>query len=524
MVPDLVESNKRLHAAALVAAIVSSAKRPHSLAEVVRLDRDVFNAVYPSMDGSPGVLAAAGDGASPDPVAANEGDPDDLLSHSERSAEAREEPRFGRREEPPPSSSADDDVGPKPFLVFDEHRDDQPATAVPPPMASAHQAVRRVRAAALNGLRDTDDRTSRRPSPPRSDGLESRRRAETRRRRRTTAALALVTAFGVTGLGMWTAQGGSRPAKDITIAAAQAPGRTALQNQAIASAQADAAAPEPRGAPTIQVAMALAPTLARPTGLAAPAGPAAATEDTAHLYAAAVALIDAGKAQGVKKLRRIANLDYPPAQFYLAKLYANGGDGLKKDPDQARRWTRRAAEGGELKAMHNLALYMIDGIGGPRDPASAAQWFHRAADQGLIDSQFNLGRLYEQGLGVPRNAAEALKWFLIAAKAGDVDSRSASTRVRTRVSASAAIAAARAADAFQPIGAAAPPAAAEVVTGDLAAAQRALSQLGYYQGPSDGSASPALRMALSAYQGDHGLPTTGVPDGATIARLTSLPR
>ena len=50
-------------------------------------------------------------------------------------------------------------------------------------------------------------------------------------------------------------------------------------------------------------------------------------------------------------------------------------------------------------------------------------------------------------------------------------------------------------------------------------AQRALSQLGYYQGPTDGAASPALHLALEAYQRDQSLPVTGNPDAATLGKL-----
>ena len=59
---------------------------------------------------------------------------------------------------------------------------------------------------------------------------------------------------------------------------------------------------------------------------------------------------------------------------------------------------------------------------------------------------------------------------------------------------------------------------------DLAAvkaaqAQRALSRLGYYQGPQDGRSSPALEGALKAYQKEQGLPVTGQMDAQSSARL-----
>ena len=55
-------------------------------------------------------------------------------------------------------------------------------------------------------------------------------------------------------------------------------------------------------------------------------------------------------------------------------------------------------------------------------------------------------------------------------------------------------------------------------------AQRALSRLGYYQGPRDGVSSPALQMAIAAYQRDQGFVATGALDEVTIARLSAFTR
>ena len=53
----------------------------------------------------------------------------------------------------------------------------------------------------------------------------------------------------------------------------------------------------------------------------------------------------------------------------------------------------------------------------------------------------------------------------------------------------------------------------------MARAQRALSRLGYYQGPTDGAASPALKMAIAAYQRETGFAATGDLDPTTLSRL-----
>lgn len=286
-------------------------------------------------------------------------------------------------------------------------------------------------------------------------------------------------------------------------------------------------APQPRAAVALAPGSLSAPQAAPATSGAAPAAaePAAAQAAKADLdtrYADAVRALEAGQAQGLADLKKTANLGHAPAQLYLGKLYEDGRFGVKKDLAEARRWTERAARGGDRRAMHNLALYYFNGEGGDKDPAVSAQWFRRAAERGLVDSQYNLGRLYEEGLGVAQNGAEAYKWFLIAARAGDEGARSSAARVKATLSPEARTVAERTAAGFRAGGVQS--AAAADGQGAVRTAQRALSMLGYYQGPADGAASPALRLAVAAYQRDQGLAATGALDSATVARLSAFTR
>jgi len=260
----------------------------------------------------------------------------------------------------------------------------------------------------------------------------------------------------------------------------------------------------------------------------APKPDAAPGPDLSQAYAAAVSKIAASPAAGLAGIRKLADGGYAPAEFYLSELYQNGRAGLKKDPAQSRSWLERAADGGDRNAMYNLALDEHEGVGGPRSPAAAAEWFRRAAELGMVDSQFNLAAIYEHGDGVGANPAEAYKWYLIASRAGDAESKTGALRVRAGLSADARSVAERAAIEFQPTApsaAAAPaaataPAPAAAASPDLVTAQRALNQLGYYQGPTDGVASQALHLAIAAYQRDQSLPVTGSTDPATLAKLS----
>ena len=248
----------------------------------------------------------------------------------------------------------------------------------------------------------------------------------------------------------------AQPDDHKTLASDTAP-QPAAPSQANQTAQAQAApadtlavalAPQPDAAPQHPAPQ---PVKAKPIAAApAPTAPSFPGGMDAHAYYnTAIQRLQTGDAAGADDLQKAANLGYAPAQFYLAKLFETGGSGLKKDLAEARRWTQRAADAGDARAMHNLALYEFNGEGGIKDQADAAHWFKRAAELGVVDSQYNLGRLYESGgYGVPLNRAEAYKWYLVAAGKGDHDARASADTLKTQLPADQAAAAERAAGGF----------------------------------------------------------------------------
>ncbi len=333
-------------------------------------------------------------------------------------------------------------------------------------------------------------------------------RAPRRRGAVKTAALGvgMAAAFGVALGGFFVAE--SQPPGGLVTKIAYLLSRSHRPDGLIRTARSTPGSPLPHEA------VALGPV--------ARAGDARQAGEVAAMYAAAVASLEANDPKGAQPLRHAADLGYAPAQFYLAKLYETGTDGVGKDLGQARRWTQRAAEGGDPRAMHNLALYEFEGTGGAKNVAIAADWFRRAAVLGLVDSQYNLGRLYEEGYGVAQNTAEAYKWYLIASRSGDAQSKSAAARVKPSLSPDARAVAERAAAEFKPTDPQPTPAAGPSGAGDVVTAQRGLSALGYYQGPIDGVQTPALKLALSSYQRDQGLPMTGATDSTTVGRLQAV--
>lgn len=458
---------------------------------------------------------------------------------------------FPVAERGPPAFSEEDFAAADGFAPIAEDVDIPDAPDIPPPPTispfeieeparprSTREVLEQARTAAR--MANTPEA---RPAATEKRGLFGVGGGAKRAKRRAGSSLqsAVVLAAGAATVGLLSAGGvmlyggkgdgsvASRVAQAIQIQRADAQGE-------IKAAEADTTPV----LPTPRAAIAVAPQGVGPAtagdpvlagGAVAPTASAPApVESPASLYADGVRRIEARDLTGVATLKRAANLGYAQAQFYLAKLYENGEAGLRKDPAEARRWTERAAQGGDRKAMHNLGLYYFEGQGGAKNTTTAAQWFRKAADLGLSDSQYNLGRLYEEGYGVSQNAAEAYKWYLIAARAGDSEARASATRVARDLSPEARSAAERSAQGFRAAGPASSPTAAAAPTSiagtaaDITAAQRALSTLGYYRGPQDGAPSQALKGAIAAFQRDKALPPTGALDPATLQKLSIYAR
>ncbi len=169
-------------------------------------------------------------------------------------------------------------------------------------------------------------------------------------------------------------------------------------------------------------------------------------------YQSATRLLDARAPGAVEKLEEVANQGYAPAQFMLSGIYSGEGSYVDPNPQEARKWAQRAADGGVARAMFNLGTMYYNGTGGPRNQITAAMWFRRAAERGVSDSQYNLGLLYAQGDAMPLNPAEAYKWFTIAAEAGDKDAAREAAAIRDNLTPEQRQKAEAAAAAFEPLG------------------------------------------------------------------------
>ena len=64
-----------------------------------------------------------------------------------------------------------------------------------------------------------------------------------------------------------------------------------------------------------------------------------------------------------------------------------------------------------MDAQYNLGVSYDYGEGVTKDPQEAVKWYRKAAEQGNADAQCNLGYCYEMGYGVAKNSQEAVKWY-----------------------------------------------------------------------------------------------------------------
>ena len=110
------------------------------------------------------------------------------------------------------------------------------------------------------------------------------------------------------------------------------------------------------------------------------------------------------------------------------------GIGVASDLGAAKRWYLKAAEGGNVRAAHNLAVMNAEPADGKPDYVEAAKWFREAGEMGVRDSQFNLAILYARGLGVEQNLRQSWLWFSLAAAQGDTDAGKKRDEVAAKMS------------------------------------------------------------------------------------------
>jgi len=158
----------------------------------------------------------------------------------------------------------------------------------------------------------------------------------------------------------------------------------------------------------------------------------------------AVLTLGMGQASAQEAFKQYANKDYTDAYKGFEKLAANGdlnamnnlglmlvnGQGTTVDYAAAADWFEKAAKKGHISAINNLGTLYELGHGRQQNYQLAAQSYRIAADRGMSDAQYNLAALYEQGNGVAKDPMQAYIWYGLAARAGDADAKAAQQKIR----------------------------------------------------------------------------------------------
>lgn len=106
----------------------------------------------------------------------------------------------------------------------------------------------------------------------------------------------------------------------------------------------------------------------------------------------------------------------PQALLRLADMVDAGWRGAEADPQRALELARRAAELGHAGAARRVGDGYFHGQGVPKDHEQAMRWYRRAAVGGDVDAMANLlGDLQSED---PTKRAESLRWLEKAALAG----------------------------------------------------------------------------------------------------------
>ncbi len=147
--------------------------------------------------------------------------------------------------------------------------------------------------------------------------------------------------------------------------------------------------------------------------------------------------------EGIKWLRKAADKGDAQAQYNLGAIYSDDEYG-RKDIKEAIAWftksaqqgdeqakealqkiqarpegMRERAEAGDAEAQVELGLACRSGKGVDKDPVEAVKWFRKAAQQSHPRGLYHLGFCHYAGVGVKKDKLEAVKWWTKAVVMGD---------------------------------------------------------------------------------------------------------
>jgi uncharacterized protein len=111
--------------------------------------------------------------------------------------------------------------------------------------------------------------------------------------------------------------------------------------------------------------------------------------------------------EAIGAYRKAADKGSTSAMVELGVLIG-AGNGVAKNPAEARKLFERAAEAGNARGVTNLAA--LSG-GTPTDPVKARAELTKAAEMNSAEAQYQLGLMDAEGIGGPKNDAAARALF-----------------------------------------------------------------------------------------------------------------
>jgi uncharacterized protein len=102
--------------------------------------------------------------------------------------------------------------------------------------------------------------------------------------------------------------------------------------------------------------------------------------------------------------------------------------GAASDPVKARALLSRGAETNSAEAQYQLGLMTAEGVGGPKDDVAARALFEKAAAQGHPAAMERMGAFSQSGRGGPQDSSAAKSYYEKAAALGNEDAKAALKR------------------------------------------------------------------------------------------------
>lgn len=181
---------------------------------------------------------------------------------------------------------------------------------------------------------------------------------------------------------------------------------------------------------------------------------------------------EARHAEAFGFFHRAAALGHVRAMEMTAHAYRDGR-GTDKNPTEAAKWYRRAADAGSAMGAFSLGMLIATGQTGPMDAPEAFRLMQRAAAGGIASAHYLLANYLDIGRGTGRDREAAARHFVEAARNGSQDALTQFTAGTSKWKPSPEF---------------------------ISALQRRLQEARTYSGPVDGQVTPELTAAFARLQ------------------------